>query len=167
MHRGKGFVLAMLLASLSPIVTVGCFGRFALTRKVYAFNRDLSSDRWVRWFGFLIMNFIPVYGAAGAIDLVFANSIEFWGGSNPFAAAHPATRHVLSPQGDLVIVTRIGPDELELRVVDTEGASQTLRVMREPGFVAAYDLAGNLLGRVHDRDLGATIRPHDIPRCCG
>jgi hypothetical protein len=44
----------------------------ALTRKVYAFNRDLSRDRWIRWGGFIVMNVVWIYAAAGLIDVVFA-----------------------------------------------------------------------------------------------
>ena len=114
--RGKGAIAVALLATFLPMSTVGCFGQFALTRKVYRFNRDLSHDRWVRWIGFLVMVFVPIYGAAGFIDLVFANSIEFWGGDNPFAAADGKTRHAVGPNGERLYATSV-----EAGVIDARG----------------------------------------------
>lgn len=63
----------------------GCFGEFALVRKVYNWNQDLSSSKFVRTLVFYVLNIVPVYGIASFIDFVILNLIEFWSGSNPVA----------------------------------------------------------------------------------
>lgn len=148
--RDKRFVWALITALALPLTTSGCFGRFMLTRKVYRFNWDLSHDRWVRWFGFLVMVVFPIYGGAGLIDLVFGNSIEFWGGSSPFAAAEPRTRHALGPNGEQITATRVETDVILLTVTQPDGESRSVRVVREPTALAAYDASGALLARVGD-----------------
>ncbi len=143
-------VAVAMLALFLPVTTAGCFGRFALTRKIYKFNRDLSHDRWVRWFGFILLNFVPFYLAGAVIDLVLANSIEFWGGDNPFAAIDAPTRYAVGPNGEIVASTVVAPGVMELEVIEPAGAVHRLRIVREDGALAAYDAEGLLLGRVGD-----------------
>lgn len=63
----------------------GCFGEFALVRKVYSWNQDVSSNKFVKTLVFYVLNIIPVYGVASFIDIVILNLIEFWSGTNPLA----------------------------------------------------------------------------------
>ena len=146
--RFKGTAVVLLIATLVPLTSSACFGRFALTRKVYGFNRDLSSDRWVRWIGFLVMNFVPIYGAAGAIDLVFANSVEFWGGSNPFALREGGRRYAVGPDGSEVRSREVAPGELELRIESPDGTVRTLRLVQEAGELRAQDAEDRVLARM-------------------
>lgn len=74
-------VLTLTAAALAG--TSACFGSFNLTRKVYGFNKGVSNDKFVRELVFLAFNFVPVYGAAGFIDAVVVNTVEFWTGKNP------------------------------------------------------------------------------------
>lgn len=76
------FVLAAMTASLS-----GCFGEFALTRKVYTWNDGVSDSRFVKTLVFWGLSIIPVYEVAGLADLIIFNLLEFWTGSNPIAMA--------------------------------------------------------------------------------
>ena len=62
--RVRAGVAVAVIAGFGPLATAGCFGNFALTRKVYDYNKDVSSDKWVRWLVFLVLNVIPVYGFA-------------------------------------------------------------------------------------------------------
>jgi len=73
-------VLATVAASTS-----GCFGEFALTRKVYTWNDNVASSRFVKTLVFYGLTIIPVYEVAGFADLIIFNLIEFWTGSNPIA----------------------------------------------------------------------------------
>lgn len=73
----------LTLTVLALAGTSGCFGSFAVTRKVWGFNKTASNDKFVRELLFLGMNIVPVYGVASFIDAVFVNTIEFWSGSNP------------------------------------------------------------------------------------
>jgi hypothetical protein len=145
--RAKRLLAAVLLAVFIPVSTVGCFGHFALTRKVYAFNRDLSRDRWIRWGGFLVMNVVWIYAAAGLIDVVFANSIEFWGGANPFASAERTTRYAYGPNGEIISATVVGSGMIELQILDRHGDRHLVRIVRENESVAAYDESGRVISR--------------------
>jgi len=77
-------VLLMMVAALAPSLG-GCFGKFAVTRKVYELNASVH-DRYLRnvvtW-AFLI---VPVYWVSGVLDLFIFNTIEFWSGHNPVIA---------------------------------------------------------------------------------
>lgn len=81
-------VLAILATSLQA-----CYGKFALTRKVYALNGEVH-DKFLRsgltW-AFLI---VPVYGIVGLADFVVFNTIEFWSGKNPVAEGERDFRYV-------------------------------------------------------------------------
>lgn len=74
-------VLAGMLFSM-----VGCYGKFALTRKVYEFNGSVG-NKFVNTIVMWVMYFVPVYGFAILIDAAILNLIEFWTGSNPMAMA--------------------------------------------------------------------------------
>jgi hypothetical protein len=137
-------LVATALVVLLPLASAGCFGRFELTRKVYRFNRDISPDKWVRWFTFLVTS-IPIYGAGLLIDLVFANSVEFWGGANPFRFAE-------GPNGEFASATVRAPGIVDVTVIEANGIAHVFTLVREPGAIAAYDSSGDLLGRVGDVD---------------
>lgn len=77
--RKTAFMLAMSSLVFSQ---TGCFGEFALVRKVYTWNDGLG-NKFVKTLVFYVLNIIPVYGVAGFIDFVILNLIEFWSGSNP------------------------------------------------------------------------------------
>jgi hypothetical protein len=139
----KSVAVAVLLGFLP--LTSACFGSFNLTRKTYQFNKSVSPDKWVRWLVFLAMS--PIYPLAGMVDVLFANSVEFWSGSNPITAQlEPQT--VVGPNGE---VASLIPIENGARIVVTEpsGAVHTATLLREaPGVVAAYDAEGTLVSRV-------------------
>ncbi len=75
--------VVLMLATAAVLGTSACFGSFNLTRKLYGFNKDVSKDKFVRELVFLGLNIVPVYGVAGFIDAVVANTVEFWTGENP------------------------------------------------------------------------------------
>lgn len=92
----RSAVLAVVATGL--VVTSGCFGSFQLTRKLYTWNKNVSPDKWVQELVFLGLYIVPVYGVAGFADLVFANSVEFWTGTNPVASAR-----TLRPDGAALV----------------------------------------------------------------
>lgn len=139
----KSVAIAVLLGFLP--LTSACFGSFNLTRKAYQFNKSVSPDKWVRWLVFLVMS--PIYPLAGIVDVLFANSVEFWSGSNPITAKlEPQT--VVGPNGE---VASLVPVENGARIVVTErsGTVHSMTLLREaPGVVAAYDAEGTLVRRL-------------------
>ena len=135
--------IAVLLGFL-PFASA-CFGSFNLTRKAYQFNKGVSGDKWVRWLVFMVMS--PIYPLAGLVDVLFANSVEFWSGNNPITA-QLAPQTVVGPNGE---VASLIPVENGARIVLTEpsGAVHTATLLREaPGVVAAYDADGRLVQRL-------------------
>jgi hypothetical protein len=138
-------IALVVLAGFLPLAG-GCFGSFALTRKVYRVNRDVSPDKWLRWLTFLGLNILPVYPFATLFDAFFANAWEFWSGSNPVTALAPQT--LVGPNGE---VASLIPLENGARIVVTErsGAVRSTTLLREgAGVVAAYDESGRLVGRI-------------------
>ena len=77
-------VTALVLVMFLSVSMVGCYGSFALTKKVYDWNGSLNNKYLVQ-VAFWVLSWLPVYGAAGAIDVLLLNLIEFWTGSNPMA----------------------------------------------------------------------------------
>lgn len=71
--------------ALCATTLTACFGSFNLTRKVWTFNKTVSNDKFVQELVFLGFNVVPVYGIAGFIDAVVANTVEFWSGTNPIS----------------------------------------------------------------------------------
>jgi hypothetical protein len=146
MTRVLRIVAAVTLAALLPVAG-GCFGSFNITRKVYAFNKSATPNKWVRWCLFMGMNIIPIYPIAMFADAVFSNAVEFWTGSNPIVVKLERQRSVL-PDGS---VAELVPVANGGRIVLTEasGAVHETTLLREaPGVVAVYDAAGALVGRV-------------------
>ena len=84
----KFMVLAVLATSLQS-----CYGKFALTRKLYNVNGQVNNKflrsglTWV----FLIA---PVYGVVGLVDFVVFNTVEFWSGTNPVAEGEKTFQYV-------------------------------------------------------------------------
>jgi hypothetical protein len=152
-------LVAAVIAGYLPLATAGCFGNFALTRKVYDYNEDASRDKWMRWLVFLALNVIPVYAFATVFDSLFANSVEFWTGENPVTSdAAPGTERVVhGPNGEVGRTVVVAPGVVDLDVTDGEGVRHELRLVREDDAVAAYDREGRFLMRVGDHDGVAAV----------
>jgi hypothetical protein len=73
--------LTVALLAFSFTLT-GCFGKFALTRKVYNFNAEIG-DKFLRSIVLWVFIVLPVYSIAAFIDFIAFNLIEFWTGNNP------------------------------------------------------------------------------------
>ncbi len=78
----KNIVVFVALACLilSP---AACYGPFNLTRQVYDWNVNVG-NKWGAEAIFFIF-IIPVYGITMFGDAILFNSIQFWGGENPFS----------------------------------------------------------------------------------
>jgi hypothetical protein len=78
----------MFLVSIFLFTGVSnCFGKFALTRKIYGWNSDLKigDGKVVKVFQTLLMygfTFLPVYLVASLLDLLIFNLLEFWMDTN-------------------------------------------------------------------------------------
>lgn len=81
MKRVTAAVLAMVIAMAS---LQGCYGKMALTKKVYRVNGEVH-DKFLRSLVTWVFIIVPVYGIAALVDFVLFNTIEFWSGNNPVA----------------------------------------------------------------------------------
>ncbi|MBU5611301.1 DUF3332 domain-containing protein [Geomonas azotofigens] len=81
MKRITAALLAMVMAMVS---LQGCYGKMALTRKVYQVNGEVG-DKFLRSLVTWVFIIVPVYGIAALVDFVLFNTIEFWSGHNPVA----------------------------------------------------------------------------------
>lgn len=79
MKRITAAVLAMAIAMVS---LQGCYGKMALTKKVYRVNGEVQ-DKYLRSLVSWVFIIVPVYGIAALADFVLFNTIEFWTGDNP------------------------------------------------------------------------------------
>lgn len=147
------------LAAFLPLATVGCFGKFELTKKVYRYNRDFNEDKWMQEVLFLVLSIIPIYGGAVVLDAVVFNSFEFWTGKNPVLAGSGSKRIVVDPEGRRVTMTRVDADRIEVSVVDLDGARQDFALVREDRAISAWSADGALLARVTDDRATRPIRP--------
>jgi len=127
----KKIVVAILIATMA-VMSVGCYGSFALTKKVYNWNGSLG-NKWVVELVFLACYVVPVYGIAGFIDTVILNSLEFWTGTNPM------TSNVTSEDGTTVAFNK----EKNEMTVSYGGKSFT--ITREEGKSTVKDSEGNVL----------------------
>jgi hypothetical protein len=80
----KKFIAILVSMSLTMLSLQGCYGRMALTKKVYALNGEVN-DKYVRSLVTWVFIFVPVYGISALADFVLFNTIEFWTGNNPVA----------------------------------------------------------------------------------
>lgn len=127
----KQLVVVLLIASMA-LMTVGCYGSFSLTKKVYNWNGSLG-NKWVVELVFLAMYVVPVYGIAGFIDVVVLNSLEFWTGSNPMNA------NIKSDDGVSVAFNQ------EKKQVEVSYAGKVFILAHENGQSVVKDADGNIL----------------------
>lgn len=138
---------ALVMAAFLTCTTGACFGKFELTRKIYRFNRTVSTDKWIRWCVFLVLAIVPIYGIGLLVDVLFANSVEFWSGSNPVAGT---TKSIAGPDGSIARATRLADGAVLLEIADAKGAAFTYTLRVTDRGMSAYDASGRLVASVFD-----------------
>ncbi len=160
MLKGTGIRRSVGIATLAaflPLASVGCFGEFKLTRKVYNWNKRVDEDKWIRWFVFLVITIIPIYGLATLIDAVVANSIEFWTGENPIMSDAGTQRVVTGPDGEVITMTLREDRAIDVVIARSDGSEERLVLVREDRSVAAFAVDGSLIARVADGTGGPAV----------
>ncbi len=145
----RRFASKSLIACLLAGSTLfsGCYGSFALTKKVHSWNGEVSSDKFIQWFVFLGLNVIPVYGLAVAVDALLVNTLEFWTGENP--AVGMATRVEQNPDGtatiyrgdDVFTAVPVAEDRVE---IFQDGQRVGVAAVTKDGGLVVTDEAGNV-----------------------
>ncbi len=144
----RRFSAVLVLVGFVPVATTGCFGKFQLTKKLYAFNSEVDPDRWIQWSVFLLLSLS--YGAALVIDAVFANSMEFWSGKNPISADAETVKVVNGPMGEVATLTWVDEGTMDVLVESAGAEPLHLTLRKEARSLAAWDDQGNLVARVTD-----------------
>jgi hypothetical protein len=88
----KRLTALLVSMSLAMLTLQGCYGKMALTKKVYAVNGEVN-DKFVRSLVTWVFIIVPVYGVSALADLVLFNTIEFWTGKNPVAQGEKDFRY--------------------------------------------------------------------------
>ncbi|MFA6541357.1 MAG: DUF3332 family protein [Bacteroidota bacterium] len=153
-NRFKTIVIMILVASMA-IMSVGCYGSFNLTKKVYNWNGTMEG-KWVKELVFLVLNIVPVYGVAATLDVVILNSIEFWTGNNPMAS------NITTEDGTTVTFNA------EKKEMTISYAGKTFNVSNENGKATVKNEQGTVLaycvsspdGGMNITDANGTILTH-------
>jgi uncharacterized protein DUF3332 len=106
-------------AATAVAFSTGCFGSFALTRKLWDFNNTASKEKGIKELLFLVFVIVPVYELAALGDALIFNTVEFWGGKNPITTMKDGDRDV--------IVQRTG-DGLHIDVLEPGKAARSFDV---------------------------------------
>ncbi|NUM50815.1 MAG: DUF3332 domain-containing protein [Flavobacteriales bacterium] len=134
--------VALFLASWFLMVQTGCFGRFALVKKVYEFNdsvggKDLGG-RFVKQLLYMVMIIVPVYELAGLIDSIILNLIEFWTGSNPIAMAEGEQEIQLVRKDNELYKLTATKNQMHVKQLQGANAGQELTFVWQPQQNAWY-----------------------------
>lgn len=80
-------VALVLVVSVGVVFSVGCFGKFQMTRNLYELNKSVK-DQYLR--SAVTWIFVIPYALTGFLDFAVFNVIEFWSGENPIAGGPQA-----------------------------------------------------------------------------
>lgn len=135
-------VLKPLAAAVvaSSVLLTGCMGKFALTDKVYTWNKKVDSNRWINEGIFLVFVVLPVYGITLLADGVIFNSIDWWTGNNPIAAGEQ--RRVEGADGSIALMTMREDGAIDLQVDSANGDKSTFTLVKNEDSVTVLDQRG-------------------------
>lgn len=123
----------------SSVLMTGCMGKFALTDKLYTWNKQVDKNKWVQEGVFVALAVVlPVYGLALLADGIIFNSIDWWTGSNPIAAGE--TRKVEGVDGSLALMTMRADGVIDVEVTSADGARTAFTLSQADGEVQAGDI---------------------------
>ncbi|HME71496.1 MAG TPA: DUF3332 family protein [Myxococcota bacterium] len=138
-------IAAVVLVALFAVSTVGCFGRFALTRRIYDWNEHVSGDKWIRSLVFVLI--VPIYGVVNLFDAFFANVVEFWSGHNPMASIPGTERWAYGLGGEAARMTLREDGAIDVLVTAPGRPAKNFSLVREINGVALLDASGVEIAR--------------------
>lgn len=130
MKRYRRMLALVLVLSVFALANASCMGEFALSHKLYDWNKGLN--KWLGSFLLFLFIVIPVYGVTLLIDWIILNVIEFYGGSNPINSSAEPTVKTTTLDGSKVTMTMRPGDALSVDIVseNPDGSVKTL-IVRE------------------------------------
>jgi hypothetical protein len=126
-------ICCLMIVCLFSLTATGCYGKFALTRKIYHVNGSVG-DKWVNSIVAWIFIILPVYAVCGLVDFFLLNVIQFWTGSNPVA---------------------MGPDDRDTQLVFQDGHMYEITATRNRFDVTEFNDSGQnrTAGLVYDPEV--------------
>jgi hypothetical protein len=151
--RTKSRLLLVFTALTLASFTTGCFGKFALTRKLYGWN-DSMDNKFVKTVIMWAFFIVPVYEVFSLADLFVLNLIEFWGGSNP--VSNLQMQHM--PDGSV----RVERDGIVMRLVPT--GENRFDIFRDGALVGTATMTGDrgLVFTAPGSDKVVRVTPEDV-----
>jgi len=153
-HRMAACALAVAL------VASGCYGPFTMTRKIYKWNGEVNSDRWIVEGVFLLCLIVPVYELSTTADAILFNSVEFWTGKSILASGHAATTKRIVRKDSETLLTRVpgsAGDELVIQQSREGQPATSLRIRRLGNGVVAMNGDGAVLFTTHVSENGGVV----------
>ena len=136
----KGLIAISLAAA---IALCGCYGSFALTKKLHDWNGTLG-NKWINSCVHFVFWVIPVYGICIWVDYLVLNTIEFWTGSNPVAGN---TYYEKDAQGNQVAAVKNADGTLSMQLIDAQGRKADLTLQRDADVIRALDNQGRVIAQ--------------------
>lgn len=143
----------------------GCYGSFALTKKIHTWNGSLG-NKWLNTIVFWVLVIVPVYELVALGDAIIFNLIEFWTGSNPLGGGGGSGNAEIRVEAEDTIVVQIGEREYRLRRHDEEhfsvfanGVEIGRGGISEDGSLVLEDLENGRSLEVHKEEL-ALFKKH-------
>ena len=138
-------VAAGVLVAFLSVSLAGCFGRFALTRKLYDWNEQVSGNPWIRSLVFVLI--VPIYGVVNLFDAFFANVVEFWSGHNPMASIPGTQRWAYGPGGEAARMTLREDGAIDVLITAPGQPAKRFSLVREADGIALLDAGGVEIAR--------------------
>ncbi len=129
------------VALLSASLLSGCMGKFALTGKIYSWNKTVDHDRWINEAVFVAFLIVPVYSLSLLADGIIFNSVQWWTGRNPVVHAGEQKR-VFGTDGSDALMTLRADGAIDVEVHSANGDVAQFTLRNEDGQVAVLDANG-------------------------
>ena len=147
----KRIISLVLSIAIAMVSLQGCYGKMALTRKIYQANGSVH-DKYLRSLVSWVFIIVPVYGVSALADFILFNTIEFWSGTNPVAEGEKSFRYTENGDGYRINARKSGNtvtyvvdryrgerhlDTLSIEW-DTKSGNSTARLVDNGGAVTRY-----------------------------
>ena len=136
--RSFSKLVAAVVLTLFAAGASGCYGQFALTRKLYAWNGEASGNKFANSLILFALIVIPVYELCGLGDWLIFNTVEVFTGTNPISQLDV-------PGGHDWVARRLGEDEVE---VSRDGTVILVGRRAPGGSVTWRDVRGDVIAEV-------------------
>ncbi|MBK7496350.1 MAG: DUF3332 family protein [Candidatus Omnitrophica bacterium] len=158
--RSSRISLFFVFLLIPTLPMLGCYGEFVLTKQLYEFNGDISTNGFVQSLVMWVLSCFFIYSIAVVVDAAILNLIEFWTGDNPALAKSTFQ----NPDGSQVVMTPLNEGkDLQVDMVRDGKVYDSRQMIRTSStHFDIYNNEGQMVGGV-DRgtDGGLTLTRSD------